>query len=70
MEEKILQELQEIKKLLQDIRSILEPKTVILKAQDVSNQLSQGKVTINQIRNEFGLNDIGAAGDALTIPKG
>lgn len=30
MEEKILNELQEIKKILQDIRSILEPKRVII----------------------------------------
>lgn len=67
MEEKILKELEEIKKELQDIRSILEPKElkilidtneIINKTHSALNQLSKGEKTINQIRSEYGLNPI------------
>lgn len=58
MEEKILKELQEIKKELQDICSILEPKELIISITDVEKDIINGKKAINQIRSEYGLNPI------------
>ncbi len=54
----ILQELIEIKKELQDIRSILEPKVITINLDNESKMLSHGETSINQIRNKLDLKPI------------